>query len=115
MKRTPLKRIIPLLPGKAVLRVSLKAIKEGEIWRKVKEARIDKLKERYDYLPCEWCKVAISHGMTPEGHHNDRNRRHNTLGNCRIVHSGCHRYVTDHNVRDVPDLLAAVRQGPAGK
>ncbi len=124
MRKTPLKRVsfltkkkIPLRKGykseprkisflaKAPLRkVSKKQAKENALWSKIKKERRDLLIAKFGYLPCEWCKtrIVLNH---PDLHHNDRNRRNNTLTNARVLHRLCHTFVTDNNIKDVPDLL----------
>jgi hypothetical protein len=95
-------------PRKGLKRTSLKpqsekAKSEMVIWRKVKQEREKLLRDKFGYLPCEWCKKAILNGY--HGHHNDHNRRNNTLGNARLLEFSCHMFVEDNNIKDVPSLL----------
>ena len=110
MKRTPLRRKTPLRAYTPLRRTtplakqSKKAKQEAVVWGQAKKLREVLLREKYGYLPCEWCGTAILGGQD-DGHHNDRNRRNNTTGNARLLHRFCHTFVTDKNIEDVPSLL----------
>ncbi len=91
MKRSPLRQ------------TSKKQAKENRIWSKVKLKRMEQLMEKFDYIPCEYCKRHAS-GFA-DGHHNNGIRRENTFENCRIVHRLCHSTIHDKNVMDVRSLL----------
>ena len=82
---------------------SNKAKEEMKIWSGVKKEREQLLRDKFGYLPCEWCKKAILNGY--HGHHNDHNRRNNTLLNARLLEFTCHMFVEDNNIKDVPSLL----------
>lgn len=102
MKRTPLTRKTPLKP------VSDRAKKEAVEWANTKIKRMFMLKDKYGFVPCEHCcRKTNSYSLFdfPDAHHNNHNRRDNTLENCRIVRRICHQYITDNNVKDVPSLL----------
>lgn len=110
MRKTPLRRKTPLKRGTSQLkrtplkRQSEKAKAEAFIWVAVKRERARLLTEKFGFLICEFCGKAIR-GIA-DGHHNDRNRRNNTLENCRILDRfPCHSHVTDQNIKDVPGLL----------
>ncbi len=99
MKRTALLKRTPLN------KVSKKQAKENALWSKIKSERKDKLIAKFGYLLCELCRQWIS-SSEAEGHHNDHNRRNNTLDNCRILCHNCNCYVIeDNNIKDVPNLL----------
>ena len=83
--------------------MSKRAKTESQLWHKVKQEREKLLREKYNYLPCEWCKGAINEGY--HGHHNDHDRRNNVIGNARLLHFTCHMWIEDHNVNDVLTLL----------
>ena len=87
-------------------KVSDTQTKKLRLWAKVKKARIAALKIKYGYLPCEWGKETIHRG---DPHHNDGDRNNNVLSNCRIVCRFHHDYITDNNVRDVPDMLTGAK------
>lgn len=97
LKRSPLKRTAKLKPQ------SKRAKDEMKIWSGVKKEREQLLRGKFGYLPCEWCKKAILNGY--HGHHNDHDRRNNTLGNARLLEFACHSFVEDNNIKDVPSLL----------
>ena len=108
MKRTALKRTTPLRAKKGLNRMSKKAATEMYIWSKVKADRMANLFNKFDFIPCEYCKESISHStelLYPEGHHNDHNRRNNSPSNCRILHRLCNQMIEDKNIRDVQSLL----------
>ncbi len=112
MRRTipqlPLKRKTPLMANKGLNRMSDKAKEELAIWIRVKTKRMLKLQEKFGFVPCEYCHSAIepnSYSYYAEGHHLDRNRRHNCLTNCRLLHAICHTFIHDHNIKDIPSLL----------
>ncbi len=101
--KTPLRRVAFLTKSKVPLRkVSKKQAKENALWSKIKKERIEALVAKFGYPKCEWCKqgIILAH---PDGHHNKG--RVNTFENCRILHRHCHTYVTDNNIKDVPNLL----------
>ena len=85
--------------------MSDKAKLEYQVWIAVKRERAALLNEKFGYIPCEFCKIAVNHGAIPDGHHNDHNRRHNILSNCRLLHRTCHTHIHDQNIKDVPSLL----------
>jgi hypothetical protein len=97
-------------PRKPLRRVAIKktptkrARAEMKAWRAVKEERLQKMVDKFGYPKCEYCLKPIIMASI-EGHHNNHDRRENTLTNCRIVHSWCNVAIEDHNVRDVPSLL----------
>lgn len=104
----PLKQHTPLRAKKGINKMSDKAKEELKIWLKVKAERIRQLQEKFGYIPCEFCHQRIdsnSELYKAEGHHNNFNRRENTLGNCRVLHRVCNQLVSDNNIKDVPSLL----------
>lgn len=103
----PLKRRTSLKATKGLNRMSDKAKEELQFWLKVKAKRVKLLMNRYGYIPCEYCLKPIGAGeiFSPEGHHNNRNRRDNSPENCRILHRVCNQKIEDLNIRDVPSLL----------
>ena len=104
--KTPLRRMTPLkgMRRTALAQQSKRAKQEAAIWKATKQKREGLLRDKYGYLPCEWCKQAITGGY--HGHHNNHNRRDNDrVANCRLLHFSCHMIVEDKNVRDVPSLL----------
>lgn len=112
MRRTepqkPLKRYTPLRAKKQLSSMSKKTKKELATWALVKTERIQKLREKYGYTPCEYCLKPIQSGsdlFCAEGHHNNHDRRQNEFENCRILHRVCNQRIEDLNVRDVPSLL----------
>ncbi len=112
MKRTtpqlPLRQKTPLRAKRGLNKMSDKAKRELEVWLKVKAERIQKLYDKFGYVPCEYCKKRIIDGSElygAEAHHNNKNRRDNTLLNCRVCHSVCHAYIHDHNIKDVKSSL----------
>lgn len=107
MKRTPLKiKKLNSLKRTPLNKVSKKQKIKNDLWVKIKQERIELLIKKYGFLICEYCGTPIQESEIIDGHHNDRNRNNNTLQNCRIVQRfPCHRYITDENVKDVPDLL----------
>lgn len=105
---TPLKRKTPLISKTPLKKISHKAQIEYRQWFKIKIQRMKLLEEKYGYIPCEYCKRTISYSSglhAPDPHHNDWDRRNNTLENCRIVGRVCHSKVHKENIRDVPSLL----------
>jgi hypothetical protein len=112
MKRTPLHRYTPLkthTPLKAykgLNRMSDKTKQELKVWRIVKNERIQKLIDKFGYLPCEYCLKVINNVSETDAHHNSHDRRKNVFSECRITHSYCNRIlIEDNNVKDVPSLL----------
>ena len=89
--------------------MSENAKKEMKIWLAIKAQRIVLLRDKYGFVPCEYCHTPIINLgglMSAEAHHNNHRRRQNTLENCRITHAYCNRIlIEDNNVRDVPSLL----------
>ena len=95
-------------PPKPLNKMSSKAQKELKIWLAIKNLRIILLQRKLGYLPCEYCGNKIINGSElyrPEGHHNNHNRRDNTLDNCRILHRMCNQVIEDKNIKDVPSML----------
>lgn len=86
----------------SIRKISPQQAKEYREWTKVKKERCALLLERYEYIPCEWCKGDVRY---PDGHHVNHDRRNNTLENCRVVHRACHRKIEDGNIKDIPSLL----------
>ncbi len=114
MKRTtpqlPLKRRTPLRASKGLNRMSNKAKEELKTWLGIKAGRIQKLQDKFDYIPCEYCfgtiyNLGAGSSFSAEAHHNDGNRRHNIPSNCRIVHRYCNQLIEDKNIKDMPSLL----------
>ncbi len=104
----PLKRKTPLKSHKQLNKMSNKAKEELKIWRGIKHQRMEALQLKFGYVPCEHCKQPTDNFSPfnyPEGHHNNYNRRDNTLANCRILHRTCNQLVSDRNIKDVPSLL----------
>ncbi len=88
--------------------MSEKAEDELIVWRVVKHERMMALLKRWNFIPCEYCKESVntdSELYSPEGHHNNHNRRDNSFGNCRILHRVCNQLIEDNNIKDVPSLL----------
>ncbi len=102
MKRTALLRWTSLKRTKGLNKVSKKQARENALWSRIKRERQHLLLDKFGYIPCEWCKKRIVVAY-PDGHHNKG--RANTLENCRILHRLCHTYITDNNIKDVPNLL----------
>jgi hypothetical protein len=116
MKRTPLKsytllrRYTPLKAKKGLNRMSNRAKVELEVWLRIKRERMQKLLDKFGYVPCELCMKRVgniySERERAEAHHNNHNRRQNEAWNCRILHAYCNRIVVeDNNIKDVPSLL----------
>lgn len=112
MKRSPLKRKTPLKAyaklkvNNPMNKVSHRQITENALWAKIKRERINKLIEKFGCIIDEWTNTPINEGEIIDAHHNDRNRNNNTLENARLVRRfTSHRYITDNNIRDVPDRL----------
>ncbi len=136
MKRTPLKRVgfkakntqgmtskvrgstlsrsKPLKPknqgtlGVALARTIINKVSDKQKarnaeWAKAKRERENLIIDVFGYVSCEWCKKPRD---VTDGHHNDWNRAHSTVGNCRLVHRICHTWIHDHNVRDVKGLIS---------
>ncbi len=104
LRRTPLKSKMPLKRTKPLNKVSKKQAKENALWSKIKRERIEALQKKYHgILTCEYCGCGILYDA--DAHHNNGDRRDNTLANARILHRLCHTYVTDNNIKDVPNLL----------
>jgi hypothetical protein len=106
MKRTSPQK--PLKRSKGLNKMSARAIEEAKLWKQAKLERIAKLRQKFGYVPCEVCGELINDNselLQADGHHNNGNRRENTMGNCRIVHRICHSLITDKNVKDVRSLL----------
>lgn len=102
----------PLKRSKGLKPMSDKAKAENKVWQKIKQERMDKLREKFGYCKCEFqdCPFPDTSGehfewLTLEAHHNDHNRRHNFPSNCRITHRFCNQYISDHNIKDIPSLL----------
>jgi len=91
----------------ALAQQSKRAKKEAIIWSRVKKERMERLREKFGYVLCEYCFGKVGVGMlAPEGHHNDKNRRNNSdPRNCRILHRYCNQRIEDINVRGIPSLL----------
>lgn len=107
-RRTPLKRAAGLKRHTALAQQSKQAKREAVVWSRVKKERMARLQERFGLVPCEYCLGATdSHieFLAPEGHHNNKNRRDNTAGNCRILHRFCNQRIEDLNIRGIPSLL----------
>ncbi len=88
--------------------MSDKAKQEQMVWLKVKTERMQKLREKFGFIPCEYCYGSIVEGSDlwcAEGHHNNHDRRDNVFRNARILHRSCNQLIEDKNVRDVPSLL----------
>ena len=114
MKRTPLKRYTPLKrktplrAKKGLTRMSDKAKSELSLWMDIKRERIQKLQDKYGYVPCEKCLqhiIAGSELYCAEAHHNNHDRRDNSPQNCRILHRVCNQLVEVENIRDIASLL----------
>jgi hypothetical protein len=93
---------------KPINKMSQLTISELKEWHLITNARKTALQDKYDYIPCEYCKERIilwSELYCAEGHHNNHNRRDNTYDNCRILHRVCNQQIEDLNVKDVPSLL----------
>jgi hypothetical protein len=117
VKRTPLKRKTPLraktrlksngfhLKQTPLKKVSTKQKTKNKVWSEIKEQRISMLKEKFGYLCDEFTGENIIYGHTIDAHHNDRHHNHNTLDNCRILTRQNHIFITDNNIKDVPDRL----------
>jgi hypothetical protein len=112
VKKTPLKRTVGLKVKKInsldKTRLKPKSDKQKERdkeWAKVKQERIGLLIAKYGYLPDEYTGEDINHEAIIDGHHNDRNRNHNILSNCRIVKRFSHTVIHDNNIKDVKDWL----------
>ncbi len=109
--KTPLKSYVGLKSRNPMKRMSVKAQCELEVWMKVKRERIEKLIAKFDFVPCEYCHKAIAANvedgmMYSDAHHNNHDRRDNSLGNQRICHPYCNRIaIEDNYVKDVPSLL----------
>ena len=90
----------------ALAQQSKRAKKEAVIWGRVKKERIERLRDKFGYVPCEYCFGKVGVGLlTPEGHHNNHRRRDNSAANCRILHRYCNQKIEDLNVKDVLSLL----------
>lgn len=120
MKRTPLNRKTPLKRTTGLKRttrlkpMSDRAKAELKIWRKVLARREELPAEKYGFVPCEYCQVPIhetSELYCAEGHHNNHNRRDNTLENCRITHRVCNQLIEVRHIKDVPSMLGEVADG----
>jgi hypothetical protein len=106
LRKTPLKSRTPLKSYKPLNKVSKKQAKENALWAKIKRERIKLLLNKYGILYCENCLRVLSASNMIEGHHNNHNRRDNSLLNCRIVCHECNYYtIEDNNIKDVPSLL----------
>ena len=108
MKRTALKRKTPLRAKKRINPMSARAKAEMKVWHKVKLERIQLLLDKFGYIPCEYCKRPIQDGSEIyclEGHHNNHNRRENTVANCRITHRFCNQQIELLHVKDVPSMI----------
>lgn len=104
--RKPLKRGTPIKRTKGLSKMSQRAKEELVIWRKVKTARIEKLREKFGYLICEYCLKPIRADSEAQGHHNNHRRRDCSESNCRVTHGYCNTVlIEDNNVKDVPSLL----------
>jgi hypothetical protein len=106
-----MKRTIPQIPlrrKKGLNRMSVKAKGELKAWLKIKTERMLLLREKFSYLPCEYCHRRInehSELYCAEGHHNNGNRRQNDFQNRRIVHRVCNQIIEDKNIKDIPSML----------
>ncbi len=112
MRRTepqkPRKRTTGLKAKKGLRKMSARVVEESRVWLQVKVDRMLKLRQKYGYIPCEICRKEITDSselFIADAHHLNRNRRKNTLDECRILHRVCHSMVHDKNVREVPSLL----------
>jgi len=96
-------------------RVSKKQVGKDVLWKKISAERDTLLIAKYGFLMDEYTGKSLI-GRKAH-HHNGRNRNINTLKECRTVSWESHRYITDHNVRDVPDRLGlkAVKSSPADR
>lgn len=106
MKRTTPQ--LSLRRTKKLKQISTKSKVALRKWLTIKALRIIALQDKYGYVPCEYCHVPIFTGnelLTPEGHHNDGNRRHNYPDNCRILHRMCNQLMEDNNIKNVESLL----------
>ncbi len=92
-----------------VSRVSKRQDVKLSVWAEIVKLRATKLRAKYGYVSDEWDGHPLHKW---DGHHNDRDRNHNTLKNCRIVGRMSHRFITDNNIRDVPDLLSKAKAKP---
>ncbi|KKN60899.1 hypothetical protein LCGC14_0527700 [marine sediment metagenome] len=77
-------------------RVSSKQKKKNTLWSKVKRERITYLREKFGYLPCEYCKANVTE---PDAHHIDGNRNHNIDTNIYITDRLCHSFIEDNNLK----------------
>lgn len=112
MKRTipqlPLKSKTPLGAKKGLNKMSDRSKEELKIWLGVKAERIQKLHDKFGYVPCEHCKERIIDNnelYQADAHHNNHNRRDNSFENCRILKRVCHTLIEDKNIKDVLSLL----------
>ncbi len=104
----PLKRKTQLKAKKGLNRMSDKTKAELKAWLKIKEARMNKLRDAFRYIPCEYCHQPINSNselFCAEGHHNDKDRRNNTFENCRILHRYCNQLIEDKNIKYIPSML----------
>jgi hypothetical protein len=88
--------------------MSQRAKQELKTWMNIKIERMTALKEKFGYVPCEYCGKPVIYGSelyAPEAHHWSFNRRENYPDNCRILHKVCNQEVSDKNIKDVPSLL----------
>jgi len=107
-RKTRLKSFTPLKSRKGLNKMSQRTKDELIIWRNVKLERMQKLIDKFGFIPCEYCGkpiVSNSEIFCAEGHHNNHNRRDNTFENCRILHRLCNQLIEDKNIKDVKSLL----------
>lgn len=104
------KPLKPKKQGVALARTIIKKVSEKQKarnaeWSQAKREREFLILDAIGYFACEWCHKSMSEW---DGHHNDWNRAHNTVKNCRLVHRICHSWIHDHNVRDVKGIAVTV-------
>ena len=89
MKKTPLKRI------------SEKQKAKLNEWAKIVVERKNYLTTVYGHPICEYCgkPAGDSELHILGGHHIDKRRTNNVIGNCYLCHYVCHGYIHDHNVQ----------------
>lgn len=104
----PLKRKTPLRAKRGLNKMSDKTKEESKIWSDIKHQRMEALKIKFGFIPCEYCKQPTDNFYPfnyPEGHHNNHDRRQNNFDNCRVLHRLCNQLIEDRNIKDVPSLL----------
>ncbi len=106
---TPLKRRTKLQGHKGLKPMSDKAKAENKVWQKIKKERMEALREKFGFVPCELCLKPTNSASEidyPEAHHENGKRRgeNNNPANCRILHRTCNQWL-EENFRSVPSLL----------